>query len=107
MTEHTPGPWYVTGDNIRADNHRECPGALLFIAGQVFDYEPVPGKVKANLHLAAASPDLLAALEALTDDDQCRLDHSGFCQTHTNEMDDGQCAMVVARAAIARAKMEN
>lgn len=44
---------------------------------------------------------LAGALEPLIDDDECRLDHSGFCQTHTNELDDGRCAMVAARAVLA------
>ena len=31
------------------------------------------------------------ALEALIDPDPCRFDHSGFCQAHTNEDEQGLC----------------
>jgi hypothetical protein len=61
---HTPKPWHVTGANIRSDNHRDGTGALLFVAGEMFhNYTPDPGEQNANLTLAAAAPELLAALK--------------------------------------------
>lgn len=53
--------------------------------------------------LADAAPDLLAALEAMIDNEPCRFDHHGNCQTHTLG---NPCEMAAARAAIARARGE-
>ena len=93
MTEHTPGPWCVTGDNIRSDNHLAGPGALLFIAGPMFhDYEPDPAEIKANLTLAASAPDLLAALEFLT------------AVIHQERWADVETGLEDARIAIAKAR---
>ena len=65
---HTPGPWEVTGSNIRSDNHIDGTGALLLAAGPMFHaYEPDPEEQSANLKLAAAAPDLLAALVDLVE----------------------------------------
>lgn len=63
--KHTPGPWRVTGDNIRSDYHPNGPGALLFVVGPHFhEYVPSTNTQAANLALVAAAPELLAALEA-------------------------------------------
>ena len=63
---HTPGPWQVTGPNIRSDNHIDGAGALLLAAGPMFHaYEPDPEEQTANLKLAAAAPAMLMALENL------------------------------------------
>ena len=62
-------------------------------------------QLKADTEVLAAECDRLRdALESLVDDDPCRYDHSGFCQTHTNELDDGLCAMKVAREGPRRHK---
>jgi hypothetical protein len=70
----TPGPWYATysktnefeGGNIRADHHVDGDGALLFQTGPMFhDYQVNREEELANLHLAAAAPQMLAALEEL------------------------------------------
>ena len=64
MAEHTPGPWKITGSNIRSDNHKDGSGALLFVQQDPFDdYEPDPEEQAANLRLAAAAPNLLAIVE--------------------------------------------
>ena len=65
MSQHTPGPWYVTGDNIHAGyttpgGDRVDRWVATISAGQndkprMVDY--------ANARLIAAAPDLLAALE--------------------------------------------
>ena len=69
-TGHTPGPWIACysetnefgGGNIRSDHHVDGTGAKLFEAGSMFhDYQVNRHEEIANLHLAAASPELLAA----------------------------------------------
>ena len=61
MAQHTPGPWKITGPNIRSED-----GALLFVQGNHFDSryladgEPDPVEQAANRRLVAAAPDLLA-----------------------------------------------
>jgi hypothetical protein len=63
--KHTPGPWEVTGSNIRSDNHIDGTGALLLLPGPMFHaYEPDPEEQTANLKLAAAAPAMLMALQA-------------------------------------------
>tara|TARA_R100000306_G_C4358695_1_gene134139 strand:+ start:622 stop:984 length:363 start_codon:yes stop_codon:yes gene_type:complete len=72
MTEHTPGPWRITGPNIRSDNHTDGTGALLFVQHRPFHTSDLefswldPDEQTANLKLVAAAPDLLAALVNLT-----------------------------------------
>ena len=64
--KHTPGPWEVTGSNIRSDNHIDGTGALLLLPGPMFHaYEPDPEEQTANLKLAAAAPAMLSALREL------------------------------------------
>ena len=63
--KHTPGPWRVTGDSIRSDNHADGTGALLLAAGPMSHaYTPDPEEQTANLNLAAAAPAMLKALQA-------------------------------------------
>jgi len=73
---HTLGPWRIAGPcptnavsfNIRADNHSEGSGALLFTTGPMFhDYDIDPKEAEANARLAAAAPELLTALQAIVD----------------------------------------
>jgi hypothetical protein len=60
MADHTPGPWSITGPNIREDG----TGALLFVQQSPFhDYESDPEEQAANLQLAAAAPKLKAIVE--------------------------------------------
>jgi hypothetical protein len=70
MTDrHTPGPWKRTGSCIRSDYHLDGPSALLLTAGPMFNnYVVDTGEQTANLTLAAAAPELLAALKAAIDD---------------------------------------
>ena len=64
MTMHTPGPWRITGPNIRSDNHTDGTGALLFVQHRPFnDSEPDPEEQAATLKLVAAAPTLHALLE--------------------------------------------
>ena len=63
---HTQGPWEVTGNSIRSDNHIDGTGALLLAAGPMFHaYEPDPEEQSANLKLATAAPAMLKALQDL------------------------------------------
>jgi len=58
VPQHTPGPWKITGLNIRSED-----GALLFVQGnQFFDYDPDPVEQAANRRLVAAAPAMRGAL---------------------------------------------
>jgi hypothetical protein len=60
MTGHTPGPWELTGPNVR---ERES-GALLFVQARPFaDCDPDPEEQAANLRLVAAAPLLKTIVE--------------------------------------------
>lgn len=57
IPNHTPGPWEVFDEiNVRAVN-----GINRYIC-------TCSGNARANAHLIAAAPDLLAALEAVVED---------------------------------------
>lgn len=60
-TKHTPGPWYVESDRT-----------TVTLAGQSVIVAPAPDRspraeVEANAALIAASPDMLDALDRLTE----------------------------------------
>lgn len=62
MHNHTPGPWRVTGPNVRAGD------ALLAVVTDHWADHPTPDNEKANnARLIAAAPDLLAQLVKMTD----------------------------------------
>ena len=69
MTMHTPGPWRITGPNIRSDNHTDGTGALLFVQHRPFHSSDLeyswldPDEQAANLKLVAAAPKLQAIVE--------------------------------------------
>ena len=69
MTMHTPGPWKITGPNIRSDNHTDGTGALLFVQHRPFHSSDLeyswldPDEQAANLKLVAAAPKLQAIVE--------------------------------------------
>jgi len=61
---HTPGPWEVTGPNIRQGETR----ALLFVQEKPFaDAEPDPDEQSANARLIALAPTLLQVAKTLCD----------------------------------------
>ena len=63
MSAHTPGPWRVTGPNVRAGD------ALVAIVTDHWANEPTPDDEKASTaRLIAAAPELLAALQAILHD---------------------------------------
>ncbi len=69
MTKHTPGPWFCeNGDDEWQVWHDE---GIACIATVHRGCEP-DGTGETNAHLIAAAPDLLAALEELLPELQCR-----------------------------------
>ena len=97
---HTPGPWKVTGDCIRSDNHPDGTGALLLEAGPMFhNYTPDKEEIAANLRLAAAAPALLEAAQAMYE-----LHKDGV--SHQLQFHQRAAALEVLRAAITTATGE-
>ena len=74
---HTPGPWRIAGGEIRGNSHEESKDAYETVAILApihrlqVSPESGPGlrrdhdTEKANAHLIAAAPEVLAALESL------------------------------------------
>jgi hypothetical protein len=89
MTQHTPGPWKVVDESIVTSDDNHCIAVIESDGG----YEVVRPQRRANAKLIAAAPDLLTALEDLTD----RVDlvlYRGYV---------GSARIKAARAAIAKA----
>ena len=55
------------------------------------------------VHCVNMHDELVTALEGLVDEEECRYDHHGNCQTHAVN---NPCEMEVARKALAKAKGE-
>jgi hypothetical protein len=89
---HSPGPWTIESD---ADTFEYDIKAGDFYVAAIPD---VPGRTLANARLIAAAPDVYHALREFIDDEPCRLDHEGYCQTHQLTR---PCIMVKAKNAIA------
>jgi len=60
--QHTPGPWEMRGPCEIKGNYSVVHNGPLFYVGDAGQPE---GTGKANARLAAAAPDLLAALQAI------------------------------------------
>lgn len=94
MTSHTPGPWRVAiGSRLEIRGPRDeigWPVPVVYNAGLHTDET-----AQANARLIAAAPDLLAALEALTD----------WGREHTSPRDDNSphLLLIAAMEAIAKA----
>ena len=117
LRQHTPGPWHAAGLHVAASKtlhlglpcHHPVANVIFSSGDELNDIERVasaqcfvesPGSItaEANARLIAAAPDLLAALEDITDRYARAMKDSGV--SHYPE------AMVEirsARAAIARA----
>lgn len=77
FANHTPGPWRVSGDQIRGSAHPDSPDLYETVAtlepvrrkrvtpGGAAEQRVEPDVAKANAALIAAAPDLLAALITL------------------------------------------
>lgn len=104
--KHTPGPWVVKpAENEQGgfDIDSEYGYHIAETIGGLDDEE------EANSRLIAAAPDLLAALQEMVEanDEPCRIDHKGFCQSHyLDHVDEGGCRVANAKAAIAKATGE-
>lgn len=61
MSEHTPGPWKLH----RTSNRQEIWDKDAVVIAVVPIYHAIPRGSKANAHLIAAAPDLLAALKEM------------------------------------------
>ena len=91
-TKHTPGPWTTTGPNVRTDI-----GALVATAqNHWYDHETPQEEKEANAQLMSAAPELLAALEEITE--LIQWSESGG---------EEERAYDAARAAIAKAEMKS
>lgn len=85
--KHTPGPWEVSGSEIRSQSEQ------IIIAGTYYVGTARRGQVEANARLIAAAPDLLTSLKALLPEgwgDDDTMDHMP--------------GVKLARAAIAKAE---
>jgi hypothetical protein len=89
MAQHTPGPWQITGPNIRSED-----GALLFVQGDQFmDDDPDPIEQAANRRLVAAAPELLAAAQnAITNWDNS--DYTGLVEWIETTMESLKAAIL-------------
>lgn len=88
---HTPGPWHATIKVIRHPVYDETGELICTVECQSGEQD------KANAHLIASAPDLLAALEMCLDTIQGKVINGRT----------GLFAQDAARAAIARAKGES
>ena len=101
MGKHTPGPWINGGEGRSIGRNEEM--TFIFAATQ----ENVTKKEqRANVRLACAAPDLLAALEEMRDileDDhyKCDIGSDGDCWL---DEADKHAVMRRAEAAVAEAK---
>lgn len=93
--KHTPGPWYVSEE--RGLQGEVCYHAIKD-SGESYVASTWAGANAANASLIAAAPDLLEALEALMPQ-EIGYGNSMCVDSYLN-------AVVVARAAIAKAKGE-
>lgn len=99
MAAHTPGPWIV---GITVDQ-----GWPVFRLRDLGDPDANGTEVLANRRLIATAPELLEACKATgaCEEDDCRPDHHGLCQTH-NVQPVEECWVKLVRAAIAAAEGE-
>ena len=102
MTEHTPGPWTAKYHEPGNDVQSGLAGFSIQAFAEGIAYNiPRPG----NADLIAAAPDLLAALEVATD--HIADLHSEVTERGNPLAVEEQEILNQARAAIARAKMED
>lgn len=78
---------------MRAIKVKNINGNLMFIS----DHQ------KAMVEKNKIIKSLMESLEFFLDDEHCRMDHHGNCQTHSS-FEVGNCFMVTARLAFKQAK---
>lgn len=67
MTEHTPGPWRISGKWEFITGGRDDQG-VCYMNGMPYPSEKPGPAMRANARLIAAAPELLAALEKIKED---------------------------------------
>ena len=67
MSDYTPGPWRVTGNNIRANTEKGEDALIAVIHDHWYNHELEPEEKLANTRLIAAAPELLSALERVVE----------------------------------------
>lgn len=99
MTKHTPGPWSIGTPNAKeyGEVGVHGPGEYGFIICDLQADGYDEKTQKANASLIAAAPDLLEALEGVTDMAADMIPSMGFA---------GLALIEAARAAIAKARGE-
>ena len=95
---HTPGPWGCHSTSNHAHDYRitHANGTSIPVVSEANDHS----EQRATAHLIAASPDLLAALEALFE--HCAMVHKHWGEDSNSKQADA--AQKAARAAIAKAR---
>ena len=99
-TKHTPGKWHECDDCEHIILAYDAESDRMNELALVYAWDGKKTHL-ANRRLIACAPELLKALEALVDDEECRFDHHGCCQTHDLS---NPCNMQYARNVIAKAK---
>lgn len=105
MSTHTPGPWRVLDFK-----HEPCPSFITLNDGETalaMVYVST-SEQKANAHLIAAAPDMLAALIAIEDACIARSGRCFLCSTETSDGDHEQnCPVGKVRIAANKARGES
>lgn len=93
---HTPGPWQATDEITRFDHSSviRCARGMVVAEAKDFNRYDRDAERVANMHLIAAAPSLLAALEDLTRRVEAMAEDGLLCY---NEL-------AAARTAIAKAR---
>jgi hypothetical protein len=89
-TQHTPGPWHISGSTVKGPHPKDPQNRLRIVAQTVFDKGTWIDETRANARLIAAAPDLLEALQYM----------ANVCPSIDSTGDD---AHTKARATIAKA----
>jgi 2-oxo-4-hydroxy-4-carboxy--5-ureidoimidazoline (OHCU) decarboxylase len=80
-TQHTPGPWHISGSTIKGPHPKDPQNRLRLVAETVFDKGTWIDETRANARLIAAAPDLLEALQFVMTAHGEQLD-TAFAQAH-------------------------
>jgi hypothetical protein len=110
---HTPGPWVVHADGVLVLGAGPKRQAIVDCETSASPNLPQAER-KANARLIAAAPELLAALKSLEADmdraggDACGMPECPWCKAGpSGDEHRGDCELLAARAAIAKAGGEN
>ena len=100
---HTPGPWWLSDYDwyVRAT----CNQGVNWRVAEVMEVLPEDEQAEANAYLIAAAPDMLAALEEILPEIECRC-QSAFTDRGLHESNSLCHHVKTIKAAIAKAKGE-